>query len=341
MPVYEDRSNLMHVIDEDGARQPVRTVDDWRVRRSHILENMQRVMGPHPERDPDLPLEVEVTAEERGDGWLRRTITFMAERGDRVPAHLLIPDEPTGAGALCLHQTTEIGKDEPAGLGGKPNLQYARELAERGFVALAPDYPGYGDYHVDPYRMGYASATMKGIVNHERCVDLLASLDEVDAGRIGCVGHSLGGHNALFVAAFDDRIRAIVSSCGFGSFHRYDGGYLKGWSHDGYMPRIATEYHRDPEQMPFDFTEALGAMAPRHVFINAPVADSFTLEAVTDCLEAARPVYALHDATDRLVAAHPDCGHDFPGNIREEAYVFLADAFGSGEWRLHGEALTR
>jgi len=326
MPIYEDRSNLMVYADDGGELQPVRTADDWRIRRAHIIENMQRAMGEHPERDPSLPLEVEVLAEERGDGWLRRTITFVAEPGDRVPAHLFIPDEPTGAGVLCLHQTTEIGKDEPAGLGGKPNLHYARELAEHGLVTLAPDYPGYGDYDADPYWMGYASASMKGIVNHERGVDLLASLDEVEPERIGCIGHSLGGHNTLFVAAFDERIRAAVSSCGFGSFYRYQGGYLKGWSHDGYMPRIATEYHRDPAQMPFDFTEILGAMAPRHVFINAPVADSFTLESVTDCLEAAHPVYALLDATDRIVAAHPDCGHDFPAEVREEAYSFIGDA---------------
>jgi tripartite-type tricarboxylate transporter receptor subunit TctC len=42
---------------------------------------------------------------------------------------------------LCLHQTTRIGKGEPAGVGGKTDLQYARELAERGYVTLAPDYP--------------------------------------------------------------------------------------------------------------------------------------------------------------------------------------------------------
>ena len=51
------------------------------------------------------------------------------------------------------------------------------------------------------------SATMKGIVNHRRAVDLLASLPEVDPRRIGVIGHSLGGHNSLFVAAFDPRIK--------------------------------------------------------------------------------------------------------------------------------------
>jgi hypothetical protein len=32
---------------------------------------------------------------------------------------------------LCLHETISIGRAEPAGLGGKPNLHYAAELARR------------------------------------------------------------------------------------------------------------------------------------------------------------------------------------------------------------------
>ena len=184
---------------------------------------------------------------------------------------------------LCLHQTTRIGKGEPAGLGGKPDLQYARELAERGYVTLAPDYPNFGDYHVDAYAMGYASTTMKGIWNHMRAVDLLRSLPEVDGKRIGVIGHSLGGHNSLFLAAFDTRIRAIVTSCGFNSFAKYMKGDLTGWSHKGYMPRIASEYGKDPARMPFDFPGVLAALAPRPVFINAPLNDAnFEVSGVRD-----------------------------------------------------------
>ena len=43
---------------------------------------------------------------------------------------------------------------------------------------------------------------MKGIFNHMRCVDLLQSREEVDPARIGVIGHSLGGHNSMFVAAY-------------------------------------------------------------------------------------------------------------------------------------------
>ena len=81
---------------------------------------------------------------------------------------------------LCLHQTIKIGKDEPVGLGANQELAYARELAARGYVALAPDYPNFGEYQVNVYEMGYASATMKAIWNNLRAIDMLASLPEVD-----------------------------------------------------------------------------------------------------------------------------------------------------------------
>ena len=189
---------------------------------------------------------------------------------------------------------------------------------------MAPDYPNFGDYQIDVYARGYISATMKGIWNHIRAVDLLQSLPEVDGARLGCIGHSLGGHNSLFVAAFDERLQVVVTSCGFNSFFKYYGGDLTGWSHAGYMPRIATEYGCDPARMPFDFTEVLAALAPRRVFINAPQHDdNFDRSGVRDCLTAAGPVYDLFQASKHLVAVHPDCEHDFPPEVRQTAYAFI------------------
>lgn len=307
---------------------------DWDRRR--ILENMQLVMGPLPARARRAP-RIRVVEETRGEKYILRKITYEAEPGDQIPAYLLIPVDRHGRlpAALCLHQTTRIGKGEPAGLGGLPNLHYAQELAERGWVALAPDYPNFGDYKADPYAMGYASATMKGIVNHRRAVDLLASLPEVDPKRIAAIGHSLGGHNALFVAAFDPRIRAVVTSCGFNSFAKYYGGDLTGWSHKGYMPRIADVYHKNPAEMPFDFSDVLAAIAPRPVFINAPAHDkNFEVSGVRDCVAAVLPWYEKHfHAPGRLIAVHPDAGHDFPPEIREQAYGFLERWLGSAKAR--------
>jgi dienelactone hydrolase len=322
---YADKADLLYYADGNGLRRPVRRPADWQRRRAHILDAMQEVMGPLPPHST-APLAVQVLEEAHEATFTRRKITYASADGDRIPAYLFLPrNRPDRVPAiLCLHQTVAIGMAEPAGLGGKPNLHYALELAQRGYVTLAPDYPGFGDYKIDVYAMKYASATMKGIANHIRAVDLLASLPEVDGTRIGVIGHSLGGHNSLFLAVFEPRIAAVVTSCGFTSFTRYYGGDLTGWSHRGYMPRIASEYGKSPARVPFDFPEVLGAIAPRPIFINAPLHDSnFDVSGVDDCVRSARAVYRLFDAPDRLMTVHPDCQHDFPPEVREHAYVFL------------------
>jgi dienelactone hydrolase len=293
-----------------------------------LRARFEEVAGPPPAGLRPVPFDVRVEEEVRLETHVRRRISFAVEEGDRVPAYLLVPHGLTGPApaALCLHQTTAMGKAEPAGM-GKPDLAYAAELAARGWVTLAPDYPNFGDYRVDPYARGWASGTRKGIWNHQRAVDLLASMGEVDPARLAAVGHSLGGHNALFLALFDDRIRAVVTSCGFCAFPRYKQGNLAGWSSKVYMPRIAEAYGKDPARLPFDFPELLAALAPRGLFIHAPLGDhNFDVQGVRDCVAAARPAYAARGAEDRLVALHPEGGHDFPPSAREQAYLFLERA---------------
>lgn len=330
-PAYTDHGQLLVVRDGDGRERPVRDRGDWDVRRAHILAHFQDVAGSFPGGERRVPLDVRVVSIDRERGFVRKKITFAAEPGDRVLAWLLVPDRvgPDHAdrrrpAVLCLHQTVAIGKDEPVGLGGNPDLAYARELALRGYVAIAPDYPGFGEYRIDVYKLGYASATMKAIWNNARAVDVLAGLDEVDAQRIGVIGHSLGGHTAIFTALFEPRIRVVVSSCGFNAFGYYYKGNIAGWSHKGYMPRLADRYGLDLARVPFDFPELIGALAPRAFFTNSPLHDAnFNVEGVRAAIDAARPVYQLLGVPDRLIAEYPDAQHEFPPDVRAHAYEFL------------------
>lgn len=324
----EDKQNVLWMPEPDGVDRmlPVKEEAEWPIRVAIIREHVERVTGGFW-NDRSTNYDIRIEGEETVGNVIRRKITYLAPMDDRVPAYVLLPKKAQGKlpAVLCLHQTTKIGKGEPVGIGGLANLHYALELAGRGYVAIVPDYPGFGDYtNSNHYQMGYASATQKGIVNHRRAIDVLVSMPEVDSERIGCIGHSLGGHNTLFVSLFDPRIKVLATSCGFCSFPKYYGGDLKGWSHKGYMPRIASLYQCDPKQMPFDFAEILAAMAPRPVFINAPLRDAnFNVEGVRDCVKAALPVYKLYGKPEHLVAEHPDCEHDFPREVRQRCYAFF------------------
>lgn len=327
-PHYAEHDDLSYYLAAGGQRRPIRSPSDWQQRRAHILAAMQEVMGPLPRPAAPIPLDVSVVEEHRDGGLIRRKLAYHADRADaRVKAWLLLKPDGSSrrrAAVLCLHQTNRAGKDSPVGLAERPSMHYALELAQRGFVALAPDYPSFGENQHDFATDQYESGSMAAIYQNMRAVELLQALPEVDPERIGCIGHSLGGHNALFTAAFDDRIKAVVTSCGFTTFHQYQGGDLHGWSGPVYMPRIASRYAKSPGQMPFDFTEVVAALAPRPVFIVAPVNDdNFAVDGVRDVVAAARPVHSLFGRSQELHATYPDAGHDFPPAAREAAYAFL------------------
>ncbi len=335
-PMYADKSDLMTVIGADGAPRPVSTPADWSERRAHIVANFEKVAGPFPTMDRRIPVDLRILSEQDLGDVIRKKVTYAPEPDDRLSAWVFVPKDRPGRSpaVLCLHQTSPLGKDEPAGMpGGKPDLAMALELARRGYVTIAPDYPGFGEYKIDPYAMGYVSATMKGIWNHMRAVDLLFQMPEVDPERVAVAGHSLGGHNSIFVALYDPRIKAVVTSCGFTAFPSYYGGDLTGWSHKGYMPRIASVYGKDPARMPFDFTELLGALAPRPVFVNAPLRDAnFDAAGVDACARAAAPVYRLLGAPDALKVVHPDVEHAFPPEVRAQAWEWLDAIFGKRDF---------
>ena len=333
-PAAADHARLLVYWTTDGREHPVRTPADWALRRRQIIAGMEQAMGKLPDRSHLPPLDVKVVERVERDAFVRLTITYVGADGARIPAHLYLPkDRPAGerrAAMLALHQTSARGKKEVSGEeGAAANQAYGKELAERGYVVLAPDYPSFGDYVVDFHKSRFASGSMMGVFNHMRGVDLLQAREEVDPARIGVLGHSLGGHNAMFVGAFDERLKVIVSSCGWTPFHDYYGGKLAGWVQDRYMPRIRDVYGLSADRVPFDFYEVVAALAPRAFFSNSPLGDyNFDVAGVKKAEPKAREVYALLGAGDQLQIRYPDCAHDFPPAIRRAAYAFIDQTLG-------------
>jgi len=339
------RDNLLVYRGDDNAVLPVKTLEDWQKRRAEILDGMQAIMGRLPGDAERCPLDVRIEEETDCGSYVRRLISYASEPGGRVPAYLLIPKAVLAGGppvpaVLCLHGTDNtVGHGVVVGLGGRPNRQYAHELAERGYVTLAPNYPLLAKYQPDIESLGWQSGTLKAVWDNMRGLDLLASLPYVKAPRFGAIGHSLGGHNAVYTSVFDERIQVVVTSCGLDSFlDYYDGDAAmwlpeKGWTQRRYMARLA-DYRERLAEIPFDFHELIGALAPRHVLIVAPLQDSnFHWDSVDRIAAAAKPVFALHGHPGRLRVEHPDCPHDFPDAMRQMAYRLFDEV-------LRGEAVA-
>lgn len=322
----------------DGTIKPIETAADWDKRRQQIIAGAEAAMGSEPSME-NLPAFDIQTSEDVQIGDVRRlTMTIAVEASDRLPLDLYLPKSvaqrvdvddlfqangaPKLAAVVALHPTGAGGKRIVAGEAGRAGRQYAIELAQRGYVVIAPDYPSFGQYaDYDFDADDYDSGTMKGIFNHRRCVDFLSQLNFVDPDRIGAIGHSLGGHNAIFLGVFDPRVKVIVSSCGWCPFHDYYGGDIKGWTSPRYMPRLRDRYDLDPDKVPFDFYELVAALAPRTFVSASPVHDSnFDVAGVRKAVPAAGFVYSLLGVPDELILLTPDCEHDFPTEIRAKTY---------------------
>ncbi len=311
---------MNQLVDSEGKEISVESLIDWEEKRKKVLVAMQEVMGPLPGNEKRCALDMKVEEEVDCGRYVRRFITYAAEPGDRVTAYLLVPKgEGPFPAVLCLHPTDNVvGHKVVVGLSDKTNRAYASELAERGFVTLAPSYPHLAAYWPDWEGLAYISATMKAIWDNMRGLDLLETLPEVKAGGFGAIGHSLGGHNSIYTAVFDRRIRAIVSSCGFDSYQVYKDGDITGWTSSRYMPKLK-DYAL--AGIPFDFHDMVAALAPRPFFAAAPLGDdNFKWDSVDEIAAAARRVYVLYGAEDNVLVEHPDCAHDFPDAMRERAY---------------------
>jgi pimeloyl-ACP methyl ester carboxylesterase len=334
-PARLPRENLLVFHNDSGAVVPVKSKADWEKRRAEIVAAFQTVAGKLPGADKKCPLDMKVLEETDRGSYVLRKIEYSSEPGGRVPAFLAVPKSALAEGkkapaVLCLHPTDNtVGNGVVVGLGGKANRQYASELAERGYVTLSPNYPLLARYQPDIRQLGWESGTLKAVWDNMRGLDLLDSLPYVQAGKYATIGHSLGGHNSVYTALFDDRLKVIVSSCGLDSYLDYYGGVEsvwmpeKGWCQLRYMPKLA-EYRGRLAEIPYDFHELIGALAPRHVFIAAPLKDSnFKHDSVDRVVAAARPVYELLGAAGNLEVSHPNCEHDFPDEMREKAYVLI------------------
>lgn len=131
-------------------------------------------------------------------------ITFLSD-GLELAGHLRIPSEATGPlpGLVFTGPLTGV-KEQVTG-------RYAEALAAAGYVTLAFDHRGFGAsggtarQHEDP----------AGKLNDLRdALTWLANHPAVDADRLGAAGICLGGGYALRFAAFDPRVRALVTVAG-------------------------------------------------------------------------------------------------------------------------------
>lgn len=136
---------------------------------------------------------------------------FSYKQGDLEFDGILIRPQGKGPFPAVLISHGLGGNAE--GFGG----QKAREIVDWGYVCIAPNYT-HSRNAIGPRRPGAQQATNYGASDENlrraaACLDILASLDEVDENRLFAYGHSMGGFVTIGLAAREpERLRAAAIS---------------------------------------------------------------------------------------------------------------------------------
>lgn len=282
-------------------------------------EKLISLLGRLPERGS---LDSKVIEEVDCGSYLRKTIEYSVERGERVRAFLCMPvgRRDRLPGLFCFHQhggNRLLGKSEVVGIQGVSDQAYGKELAERGFVTLAADAicfedrcqnkesPDYNHVHQLHVRLIQGKTLLGKVLSDVSAgIDLLESLPEVDPDRIGFIGHSYGGRVALFAPVFDRRIKASVCSCGSTNYRD-----MPGIQFDFVVPGILE--HGDIEDI-------ARLVEPTNLFITGGDQDEWSI-GIDLLLSRAGPAFS-RGVIEKYV--HPG-GHQFAEEMRRRAYEFL------------------
>jgi len=191
---------------DDGTK--VATASDWAVRREGIRNKWTKLLGVWP--DVQVKPKVDVLAEESRDGLVQQHLKIEIAPGMFTSDAFLIkpPGDEPHPGVVVVYYDAKTG----LGLGKAALRDFAFQLAKRGFVALSlgsnPEtyYPDKEHCEIQPLAFhAYEAAT---------CHAVLANLKEVDAKRIGIVGHSYGGKWAMFASCLFEQFACAAWSDG-------------------------------------------------------------------------------------------------------------------------------
>lgn len=328
----------------DDLLEGVVTAADWRERKAVLR---QRYLGlirddrKPPKPPPDLQVHECVDV----DGiYERRLISYAVEADERAHAFLAVPHGLTGPApaVVSLHGTYAHGKEREAGLEENPEKAFLDHLARRGYVVIAPDHfvageriPPEGAYDTTRFYQKHPewTAVGKAAFEHAIAIDVLETLGCVDRARIGALGHSLGGHGAYFLAAYDPRVRVAVSNSGCAPF-RYN-SKVEAWARDHfyiYFKPMRAGLLRG-ELPPVDMHEIMALIAPRPFLDLSALNDliagdeprlaGWTYRQRVLMLMKVMDAYELEGAAGNFAFYAHGQGHAAPHEVRQLMYGWL------------------
>ncbi len=240
LPVYVEELKKELTYPLAWGNSPINDFGQWRdSARAKVFECM---MTP----PKSAPFDTEVVAVEKRDGYEARKIRFNVNAYSRITGYLLVPDGDGKHPAVnLLHdhgahlfigkekmirpilEDSAVTADADAWADNLYGGQYLGDfLARNGYVVFSADAPMWGErgreegvdrskYDIIAGNMMMLGRDLSAFMTYDDIsgTEMLASLPEVDATRIGCAGCSMGGYRSWMLSALSDRIKAGASIC--------------------------------------------------------------------------------------------------------------------------------
>jgi len=200
-------------------------------RCSEFREHLIECLGHMPPREwPLSPHKEEETL--FADGVIQERVVYHVEPDVSVPAHAYRPADASGPmPGILLLQGWDLDKS---------SLPHAKTaLARAGYVVLFPDNRCSGE-RKDPGDQinvipaaGLLGMSFMGMntFDNMRALDYLSSREDVDAGRLACVGLCWGGMQCYTLAALDERVKVACPVCAVSTYealvteYTFEGGH--------------------------------------------------------------------------------------------------------------------
>jgi hypothetical protein len=129
----------------------------------------------------------------------------------------------------------------------------------------------------------------------------------VNIDALGCVGESPSSFCAMLTAAFDQRLAATACLGGLTRISQMPRNTLAELTGTVQALTAGNQSSRQASEFPFDLDEALAAIAPRGVFIVAPLDDAdYSADGVKQAVASASAVFKLRGVDQKLRAVYPE-----------------------------------
>jgi len=177
--------------------------------------------------DSGIPLNSRIVERYEMRRYFREKIVFTGSRGDRVSAYLAVPKEGEKPYPLVL-QFHVIGGSKESWWNESSferGQAITDSLLKSGIAVLALDAQYHGEralnndfmppqnlYLEEKWYYRFRDGMIQTIGDYGRAIEYLSSREEIDTGRIGVIGHSMGGVMAIIYAAIDKRVKGVVAS---------------------------------------------------------------------------------------------------------------------------------